>query len=254
MAADGNKRIALVTGASYGLGAAAAVALAEDGCDVVITELPGTDLSATTKKIEALGRRALPVVLDLRSQDSIEEVVARTVKEFGRLDVLVNNAGGVLVRPALEIKREEWATLMDINITGTFCLTQRVGRHMIETKQPGAIVSVSSVHAIIGVPNVCAYGVSKAAISQMTRMLAIEWAEHGIRLNAVAPGRLITESPPRAKSTNDPAYIAKMVAAVPMRRLASVEEVAAAICYLASPQAGSVTGQVLVLDGGLTVA
>jgi NAD(P)-dependent dehydrogenase (short-subunit alcohol dehydrogenase family) len=254
MAADGKNRIALVTGASYGLGAAAAVALAEDGCDVVVTELQGTDLSATTKKIEALGRRALPVVLDLRSQDSIEDVVGKALKEFGRLDVLVNNAGGMLVRPAIDITRQEWSTIVDINITGTFFMTQRVGRHMIETKQPGAIVSVSSVHAIMGVPNVCAYGTTKAAISQITRMLAIEWAEHGIRVNAVAPGRLITESPVRAKMTYDPAHIAKMTAAVPMKRLPTVEEVAAGICYLASPRAGSVTGHVLVLDGGLTVA
>ena len=254
MVADGNKRIALVTGASYGLGAAAAVALATEGYDVAITELPGGDLSATTKKIEALGRRALPLALDLRSQDSIEEVVGKTVKEFGRLDVLVNNAGGIVVKPAIEITRAEWSTIVDINITGTFFLTQRVGRHMIETKQPGSIVSVSSVHAIVGVPNVCAYGTTKAAVSQMTRMLAVEWGPHGIRVNAVAPGRLVTESPARAKTTNDPAYIARMAAAVPLGRLPTVEEVAAAICYLASPHSGSVTGHVLVVDSGLTVA
>jgi NAD(P)-dependent dehydrogenase (short-subunit alcohol dehydrogenase family) len=254
MAADQNTPVALVTGATYGVGAAAAAALAADGHDIVLTGQPGGDLSATAAKIEALGRRALPLGLDLRSQDSIEEVVDRTLKEFGRLDVLVNNAGTILNRPAIDITRAEWSAIVDVNITGTFFMTQRVGRHMIESGQPGAIVSVSSVHAIIGVPMVSAYGISKAAVSQMTRMLAVEWAEHGIRVNAVAPGRLITESPARAKTTNDPAYIAKMTAAVPMRRLATVEEVAGAISYLASPRAGSITGQVLVLDGGLTVA
>lgn len=250
---NGDKRVALVTGASYGLGAAAAVAMAEDGCDVALTELPGGDLSATTKKIEALGRRALPLALDLRSQDSIEEVVGRTVRELGRLDVLVNNAAAVLSRRAVEITRAELATIIDTNVTGTFFLTQRVGRHWIDSKLPGAIVSVSSVHAIVGVAMMSAYGISKGAVSQMTRMLAVEWGEYGIRVNAVAPGRLVTESPARAKSTNDPAYIARMAAAVPLRRLATVEEVANAICYLASPRANSVTGHVLVVDSGLTV-
>ena len=176
------------------------------------------------------------------------------MEEFGRLDVLVNNAGVVTGCPALDLTRDKWSTIMDVNVTGTFFLTQRVGRYMVEHKHPGAIVSVSSVHAIIGVPMVSAYGISKAAISQMTRMLAVEWAEHGIRVNAVAPGRVLTESPARAHLTNDPKHVAKHMQAVPMHRLATSEEVAAAIAYLASPRAASVTGHILVVDGGLTVA
>jgi NAD(P)-dependent dehydrogenase (short-subunit alcohol dehydrogenase family) len=180
-------------------------------------------------------------------------VVGRTVQEFGQLDVLVNNAAAVLGRPAVEITRAELATVIDTNVTGTFFLTQRAGRHWIDNKLPGSIVSVSSVHAVVGVAMMSAYGISKGAVSQMTRMLAVEWGPHGIRVNAVAPGRLVTESPARAKSTNDPAYIAKMAAAVPLRRLATVEEVASAICYLASPRASGVTGHVLMVDSGLTV-
>ena len=254
MAGRGDRRVALVTGASYGLGAATALAFAQDGYDVAITELKPDDLNATIAKIEGAGSRALPLALDLRSQPSIDDVVAKTVAEFGRLDVLANNAGGILVKKAVEITPAEWQPLIDINITGTFFLTQRVGRHMIETKTPGSIVTVCSVHGIIGVPNVALYGITKAALAQMTRMLAIEWAEHGIRLNGVAPGRLVTESPARARTTFDPAYIARMTEATPLKRLATVEEVAAAMAYLASPRANSVTGHILVLDGGLTVA
>lgn len=252
--ADAGKRIALVTGASYGLGAATAVAFAKDGYDVAITELRPDDLAKTTAKIEAAGRRALPLALDLRSQQSIDDAVGKTVQQFGRIDALANNAGAMLVKKAIEVTPTEWSTLIDINVSGNFFMTQRVGRHMIESKQPGSIVTVTSVHGIIGAPNVTTYGITKAALNQMTRMLAIEWAEHGIRVNAVAPGRLVTESPARAHSTFDPKYIAKMTEATPLKRLATVEEVASAMCYLASPSAASITGHIMVLDSGLSVA
>lgn len=252
--ADGDKRIALVTGASYGLGAATALAFAQDGYDVAITELRAEDLTKTIAEVEAAGARALPLTLDLRSQQSIEEVVGSTMREFGRIDALANNAGAVLVKKAVDVTPAEWSTLIDVNLTGTFFLTQRVGRHMIESKRPGSIVTVTSVHGIIGVPNVTTYGITKGALNQMTRMLAIEWAEHGIRVNAVAPGRLVTESPARAHTTFDPKYIAMMTEKTPLHRLATVDEVAAAMCYLASPRAASITGHIMVLDGGLTVA
>ena len=140
------------------------------------------------------------------------------------------------------------------NLTGAFFLTQQVGRHLIADGRPGAIVNLASTHGMVGAAERSTYGISKGALIQMTRMLAIEWAVHGIRVNAIAPGRLDTPSPSRAARTTDPSYIEAMLARIPLRRLATVEEVAAAACYLASPPAASITGQTLMLDGGLTAA
>jgi 2-deoxy-D-gluconate 3-dehydrogenase len=129
-----------------------------------------------------------------------------------------------------------------------------MGRHLIANGRPGVIVNIASTHGLVGAPERSVYGISKGALIQMTRMLAIEWAAHGIRVNAVAPGRLDTPSPSRAARTSDPAYMDAMRARIPLSRLATAEEVADAVCYLASPQAASITGQTLVIDGGMTVA
>jgi len=133
-------------------------------------------------------------------------------------------------------------------------MTQQMGRHLIGRKGKGCVISIVSTHGLVGAAERSTYGISKGALVQMTRMLAIEWAEHGTRVNAIAPGRLDTASASRAARTGDPNYMAAMLARIPLKRLATAEEVAAAVCYLAGPQAASITGQVLVVDGGLTVA
>jgi NAD(P)-dependent dehydrogenase (short-subunit alcohol dehydrogenase family) len=245
---------ALVTGASYGVGAATALALAHDGFDVAISATRSENLSNTVAKLAAGGARVLPLVLDLRSPPSIADAMAEIVATFGGIDVLVNNAGANLRKLAVEVTAQEWREVMEVNVTGTFLLTQGVGRHLIENGRPGAIVSIASTHGLIGAPERSTYGISKGAVVQMTRMLAVEWASHGIRVNAVAPGRLDTASPSRAGTAADPKYMAAMLDRIPLHRLAAAEEVAAAVSYLASPLAQTVTGQVLVIDGGLTAA
>src|SRR5579883_472100 len=238
------RKTALVTGASYGLGAATALALARAGFDVVVT--------ATLKALAALEVRTLPLALDLRAPSAIAAALADITAAFGGLDVLVNNAGSNLRKLAVDVTQAEWRDMIEVNVTGTFLLTQAFGRELISRGAPGAVVNVASTHGLIGAPERSTYGIAKGAIIQMTRMLAVEWARHGVRVNAVAPGRLETASPSRAGA--EAKYMAAMLERIPLHRLATAEEVAAAIAYLASPAAQSVTGQVLVLDGGLTVA
>jgi NAD(P)-dependent dehydrogenase (short-subunit alcohol dehydrogenase family) len=243
-----------VTGASYGVGAATALALARAGYDVAITATRGDNLRDTSAKLAEAGGRVVPVVLDLRAHDSITRVFGEAAAAFGQVDVLVNNAAVNLRRDAADVAPDEWDAVMETNVRGTFFLSQQAGRHWIANRHPGCIVNIASAHAFIGAAERSTYGISKAAIVHMTKMLAVEWADHGIRVNAVAPGRMQTDSPSRAEKGADPAYIGAMLKRIPLHRLATAEEVAAAVCYLASPQAAAVTGQTIVLDGGLTAA
>ena len=247
---DQTRRVALVTGASYGIGAACARALAADGCDVAVTDLATDSLAATVAAITGAGAAALAIALDLREQAGVEAALAAVLARFGRIDVLVNNAGAPLLKAAVDITRAEWEQAIAVNLTGAFFLSQAVGRHWIETSRPGAIVSLSSTHGTVGFAGIAGYGVAKAGISHMTRILAIEWAAHGIRVNAVAPGTTETES--RAQILADPVRRRTMIERIPLQRFARAEEAAEAIRWLASPASGYVTGQVMLIDGGMT--
>ncbi len=246
-----DNRVALVTGASYGLGGATALGLARDGYDVAVTELRVEDLSDTIAKIEAAGRRALPVALDVRSQASIEQAMAQAIAAFGHVDTLVNNAGVLLRKDAADVTPADWDAVMSVNLTGTFFMSQQLGRHLVATGRPGCVISIASTFGVVGFAGRSTYGISKAGIVQMTRMLAIEWAEHGIRVNAIAPGTV--ETPARAAAfAAEPQRRQAMIDRVPLRRFGTPEEVAGLACYLASPRAAYVTGQTMLIDGGLT--
>jgi len=249
-----SKPVALVTGASYGVGAATALALAREGYDIAVSATRAENLKPVLTQLEATKSRVAPLVLDLRSQPSIDRAIAEILTEFGALDVLVNNAATTLRKLAIDVSQADWDDVFAANVTGTFFLTQRVGRYLIENGRPGCVVNIVSTHGLIGTAYQSTYGISKAALVHMTKVLAIEWGQHGIRINAIAPGRLDTPSPARAVRTTDPAYMQAMLERIPLHRFATVQEVAAAVCYLASAQAASITGHTLVLDGALTVA
>jgi len=241
---------ALITGTSAGLGRAIAIALAREGYDLALTELDTGSLKTTLAQPDIAKRKVVPIALDLRSQVSIAAAFSDAVRGLGDVDLLVNNAGRALVRPSVDVTESEWNDVIDTNLKGAFFLSQLFGRRCIERQRPGVIVSMASTHGVIAIPQRAVYGISKAGLIQMTRMLAIEWADKNIRVNAIAPTTVMTES--RQQMLSDPKRRADMLARIPTGRFATPEEIAAAVVYLASPGAASVTGHTLMVDGGLT--
>ncbi|GGL44092.1 glucose 1-dehydrogenase [Phycicoccus endophyticus] len=243
-------RTALVTGATRGLGRAFARAVAEAGGDVVVH---GRDASAAQEvkgEIEALGRTAHVVLGDLTERAAVEDVVARAVEATGGLDVLVNNAGACIHRPALEVTDEEWSHVIDTNLTALWRMSQAVGAHMVERGR-GAIVNIGSISGmIVNRPQMQpAYNASKAAVHQLTKSLAAEWAPAGVRVNAVAPGYIKTDMSP----VDEPQYRRQWIEDSAQQRYAMPEEVSPAVVFLASDAASFMSGTVLVVDGGYTL-
>jgi len=245
-----DQRRALVTGTSTGLGLAIAIGLARAGYDLALTDLDAAMLKDTLKQSDIAKRKAVAIALDLRSQDSIKAAFEKAAKDLGPIDLLVNNAGRALLRPVVDVSEADWDDVMDTNLKGAFFLSQLFGRACIAANRPGVIVSMASTHGMTGIAGRSIYGISKAGLIQMTRMLAIEWADKNIRVNAVAPTTVMTES--RQQLLADPVARKKALARIPSGRFATAEEIAAAVVYLASDGAASVTGHTLPVDGGLT--
>ena len=245
------RRVALVTGASQGLGAAIALRLARDGYDLAVTELSEAPLGEVVAKARSLGARAVPVVLDVRSQPSVESAFAAAAEALGAVDVLVNNAGVTQRRFAADVTRAEWQTVIDVNLTGTFFMSQQFAKRCMAAKREGCIVSLASTHGVVALAERTTYGITKGAIIHMTRMLAFEWATHGIRVNAIAPGTI--ETPSRAAYVaENPGAREAMLKRVPVGKFGTEDDVAGAVSFLAGPDSAFVTGQTLLVDGGLT--
>jgi NAD(P)-dependent dehydrogenase (short-subunit alcohol dehydrogenase family) len=245
-------KVALVTGASRGIGRAIALGLAGAGADVALIGRDPATLEPVAQGIErALERQALPVPLDVANVEAIPAVVAAIVERFGRIDILINNAGMNIRKPTLEYTPEEWDTVLDTNLKGTFFLTQAVGRRMIEAGQ-GKILNIGSMTAFLGIPTVPAYTATKAALQQLTRTLAVEWAEHNIQVNAIAPGWISTDltAPLKTNPELAPRY-RWVLSRTPAGRFGEPEELVGAAVFLCSPAADFITGQVLAVDGGL---
>jgi len=238
-------KVAIVTGAGRGIGAGCALAFAEMGADVVLAARTPEQLEETAGKVRALGRRALAVRCDVMQRADLENVVTQTMATFGRIDVLVNNAGGTPPREALRTSERLFNEAFQFNVTSAFLLTRFVVEHML-AGDGGSVVNISSAAGRFVQSGFVAYGTAKAALSFMTRLLAHELAPK-VRLNAIAVGA--TETTALAPFLNDELR-AKMEAMTPMRRIGTVEDIALAALYLASPASSWVTGKILEVDGG----
>lgn len=246
-----HRRCALITGAAQGIGAAIALGLAREGYDLALTSTRAASLEKTVREVESFGRSAIALALDLSDVGGFENAMAQAVGTLGAFDLLVNNAGITIRRAALDVTREDWDAMQDVNLKGAFFLSQWMARHLVAGGRGGCIINIASTHGLIGYPERSVYGVAKAGLIQMTRMLAVEWAPHGIRVNAIAPGTVNTPSR-ESHFAAAPQARKAIVSRVPLGRFATMEEVAAAACYLARPEAAYITGHTLILDGGLT--
>lgn len=241
-------KVALVTGAGAGIGAAIAMALARSGADVVChTRRDGDASRETSERIRALGRRSASLPADLSDRAAQDALVTSALREFGRIDLLINNAGVIRRTPAVDHSDEDWDLLLEVNLSAPFRLARRVGKHMLEQRS-GRIVNVASLLAFQGGIRVPAYAASKGGVAQLTKALANEWAPFGVNVNAIAPGYIVTSN--TAELRADPTRSRQILERIPAGRWGEPDDIAGAAVFLCSEASRYVTGHVLVVDGG----
>ena len=243
-------QVALVTGAARGLGRAIALGLAEAGADVALGLRSPDSAGELVAQISALGRRALPLAMDVTDLEASRAAIDGTVSALGGLDILVNNAGGGIGGAAIDVTEDDFDAVWELNTRSTFFISQHAAKRMRDSRG-GSIVNIASQAGLVALPGESSYCVSKAAIIHMTRCHAVEWGEYGIRVNAVAPTFIETDG--TAEALGDPAVKADTIARIAaLHRIGVPTEVSGAVTFLASPAASLVTGQTLAVDGGWT--
>jgi NAD(P)-dependent dehydrogenase (short-subunit alcohol dehydrogenase family) len=244
---DLSGKVAIVTGGGRGIGKAVALGLAAAGARVAVCSRTGKEIEETAAEISRLGGQALPVTADLTLGEQLDHLVNKTVGEFGRIDILVNNAARSFLRSLMDLREDGWDKIFNTNVKAAWLLSRLVAKNMAERKS-GRIINITTVGAEKAEPGMAAYGCSKAALKMLTRCMAREWAQFGINVNAVGPGLTRTDFSKPIWSNPE---IAKHVAlAIPKGRLAEPEEIVGAVLFLASDAAGFITGQSIYVDGG----
>jgi NAD(P)-dependent dehydrogenase (short-subunit alcohol dehydrogenase family) len=243
-------KVALVTGAGRGLGAEIALALAAYGADIVVADRTLAETERTADAVKALGRRAFAVEGNLLSVAEIQAMVARADGAFGQIDILVNNAGVNITQFAVDVTEQAWDTVLDVNLKAVFFCSQAVGRLMIGRKG-GKIINVSSQTGTVAIPRRAAYCASKGGVNQLTKLLALEWARHGVHVNAVAPTFL--ETPLTKPMFQEEEFRSYVLGNIPLGRIGKPSDVTGAVVFLASAASDLVTGHILHVDGGWTI-
>lgn len=251
---------ALITGAGSGIGQAIAIRLATEGCNIAINYRKNPEDAEETEEmamqkacgqVSECGVKSLVIQGDVSQEEDIIDMVNTVVEQFGSLDILINNAGIQKECPSHEIPTEDFDNVLSVNLRGAFLCAREAIKHFLSQNRPGIIINVSSVHEKIPRPLYLSYSVSKGGMENLTKTLALEYAEQGIRVNAIAPGATIT--PINEAWVNNPQQKAVVESHIPMGRAGTVEEMAAAVAFLASEEATYITGQTLFIDGGLTL-
>lgn len=241
-------KTALVTGGSKGLGEAAAISFAEAGANIVITGRDEAGLSNVENKIKALGVKCLSIKADVTSAQDIKMMTEKSISEFGQVDILFNNAGINIVKPALKLSEEEWDRVLDTNLKGYFLCAQAVAPEMINRKN-GVIINNASVFGRTGFMNLSPYIASKGGVVQLTKALAVEWARFNVRVNCIAPSYILTDMAKRDIEAN-PKILEQNLKKIPMRRAGEPREVGDVCAFLASDAASFLTGETIAIDGG----
>jgi len=246
---DLSGRVAIVTGTSRGLGQYMARALAKAGADLVLTSRTRESLRAFEAEMKALGRQAVSLELDVRNQESIERMAAEAGKAFGHLDILVNNAGCNVRKPALDVTWDDWNLILDTNLRGSFFVAQAVARRMI-ARGYGRIINIGSVTSVAGYAGLGPYGASRGGIRQLTMSLADDWGKHGVTVNCLAPGWFRTEQNKVLYENKE--WVEYLCERIPVKRPGRPEDLDAAVVFLAAEASRYVTGQTLLVDGGIS--